>query len=594
MSRRLHDNDSNTDGHHVSPFFLFPSLKRDWVDSTFFQSRIAQGQRQVYRHQGLLQFQMAGTSSRPSRPAPFSPSNIDDPFESTAVPGAEQCYGEFSASSLTASKGLDPSGNKDLENHGHLSRASALASWRSTPLPKKKARKQWNGEYLYLSTPRRGPRLERVSPIPLEYDQPIAETTPSASSDEFEPDIASPLFQKSVEALRREDWGKTFQQQKTSNDASSSEAETEILEADFEAGARLSGLPESAFSARNEPSLAFLDEPSTAREFDAGVLLGMINFNTTSASGRSFNSRCLVSRITLLKYSNNDRAHSTTATPHTAVQAYKATGLVREVDIHTPSSTKSSSSNLNRLTRKPKFEVQRDAAKLPTKHDASKGNDGRHPTVLKDKTNLPLRIRNRPRQSSPDALKQKPRTANHKLQESQHSLPDALKAGFIKESEPTESPVHPATAIKKPIPSIKPPAILGSSHIPQPSPLSARPIKPSKRTHKPKVRLPEYDSRRILSPDHAQAISHTLAVLERRAPPNPPPDSPPLVRYARRGKEGYTDDVRFDQDELVLHQPMPRRGKMAMKKVVERFERMAMDAEEEVTRQQDFLEVGGV
>ena len=610
---------------------------------------------------------MAGSLSSRSRSAPFSPFNVDDPFESTAVPGAEQCYGESSASSLAASKILDPSRNKEVEDPGHLSRASALVSWRSTPSPTKKSRKQWNGEYLYVSTPRRGPRLERVSPIPLEYDQPIAETTPSASSDDFDPDAASPLFQKSVEAMRREVWGETLQQQKTSDGDSSSEAETEILEADLEAGAGLSGLPESAFSTQSEPSLAFLEEPSTAREFDAGLLLGVINFNTTSVSARSFNSRCLVSRINILKHNKNDRAHSATATPQTAVQAYKATGLVREVDIHTPASTRSSSSNSSRLTRKAKFEVQRDAAKVPTKHDVPEGNDGRPPSVLKDKTNLPMRMRNQPRQHSPPALKEKPYTANRKLQQSQHSLPDALKAGFIRESEPTGSRGQPATAIRKPVPSIRTPAILGSSRIPrasplparsstpskwtrkpqvrlpqyhgsrflspdhaqaisrtlavletrapsnprpnppplvrqailgpsripQPSPLPARCITPSKRTHKPRVRLPEYHADRFLSPDHAQAISQTLAVLEGRAPHEAPSDSPPLVRYARCEKEGYTENVLFDQDELVLYQPTPIRGRMAMRTVVERFERIAMDAEEEINRQLALLEVGG-
>ena len=606
---------------------------------------------------------MAGISSRSSRPAPLSPYNVDDPFDSTAVPGAEQRSRGSSALFHASTKRLEAG------TPGQLSRASALASWRSTPSPKKKSRKQWNGEYLYVSTPRQGPRLERVSPIPLEYDQPIAETTPSASSDEFEPDVASPLFQNSVEALRREGWGKAFQQQKTPNDASPSEAETEILEADLEVKARLSRLPESAFSTQNEPSLAFLEEPSTAREFDAGLLLGKINFNTTSASARSFNSRCLVSRVNYLNHRKDDRAHSTATTHHTAVQAYKATGLVREVDIHTPSLTNPSSRAQSRLKRKSKFEVQRDAAKVPTKYDASKGIDGRPRTVLKDKTNLPSRMRYQPRQPSPDALKQKPHTVNRKLQESQQSLPDALKAGFIRESELSEGPSRPATVIRKPIPSNRtaasalessripqvsplparpgtppkpnrkprvrlpeyrsgryfspdraqaisrtlaalerrgpsnpppnsPPlvrqAIVGTSRIPQPSPLAARPIVPSERTHKPRVRLPEYHGGRFLSPDHAQAISRTLAVLEQRAPHEPPSDSPPLVRYARCVKKGYAENVQFDQDELVLYQPMPRRGNMAMRKVVERFERMAMDAEEEFNRQHGLLQLGDV
>ncbi|MDI1487063.1 MAG: hypothetical protein OHK93_006326 [Ramalina farinacea] len=610
---------------------------------------------------------MAGNSSRSSRPAPLSPYNFDDPFESTAVPGAEQRSGGSSALFHTSTKRLEAGPDNDFDAPDHLSRASALESWRSTPSPKKKSRKQWNGEYLYLSTPRQGPRLERVSPIPLEYDQPIAETTPSASSDDFEPDVNSPLFQKSVEALRREGWGKAFQQQKTSDDASSSEAETEILESDPDAGPGLSALPEDSWNTRSEPALAFLEEPSTAREFDAGLLLGKINFQTTSASARSFNSKCLVSRISHSNHSKSDRAHSTTATPQSAVQAYKATGLVREVDIHTPSSTNPSSRNQSRLKRKSKFEVQRDAAKAPTKRDAPKENDGRPPTVLKDKTNLPLRMRYLPQQPSPDSLKQKRSTANRKLQQSQHSLPDALKAGFIRNPEPAEDPLRPPTAIRKAAPgnlkttatlgpagipqpsprptsSITPPkrtikpivrlpgyrsgryfspdraqaisrtlavleqrapsnppyispplvrhAILGPSRIPQPSPLPAKLVRPSKRTHKPRVRLPEYHGDRFLSPDHAQAISQTLAVLERRAPHDPPSDSPPLVRYARRGKQGYTENVQFDQDELVLHQPTPMRGKMAMRKVVERFEKMAMDAEEEVIRQQMLSELG--
>ena len=608
-------------------------------------------------------------SSRLPRPVPISPYNVDDPFESTAVPGAKQHYGKSSASSFTSPRTLDPGPDRDSKTPDYLSRASTLESWRSTPSPKRKPRKQWNGEYLYRSTPRRGPRLERISPIPLEYDQPIAETTPSASSDDFEPDVASPTFQKSVEALRQEGWGKAFQQQRKSNDASSSEAETEILEADPETETGLSGLPESAFSTQNELSLAFLEEPSTAREFDAGLLLGKINFHSTSASARSFNSRCLVSRIKYLRDGREEKARSITVTPQTAVQAYKATGLVREVDISASPSANPLRSNQSRLRRKPKFEVQRDVAKVPSKSAVPKGNDGRPPTVLKDNTNLPLRVRNQPRQPSPHPLKQKSYIASHKLQQSQHSLPDALKAGFIRELEPTESPLRPATAIRKPSPgSLRPAAILGSSRIPQPSPLPARHITPSKRTykpkvrlpeyrygrfispdraqaisrtlaaleqktpsnpppnspplvhhailgpsrlphpsplparsitsskrsHKPKVRLPEYRSGHFLSPDHAQAISQTLAVLERRAPPNPQPTSPPLVRYARQEREGYTDRVNFDRDELVLHQPKPMRGKMAMRKVVERFEIMAMDAAEEVIMRQGLSEFEGV
>ena len=446
---------------------------------------------------------MAGILSRPSKPAPLSPYNIDDPFESTAVPGARGRSGGSSALFLTASKGVEAGSDKDLQTSS-LSRACALESWRSTPSPLQKARTPWNGEYLYLSTPRRGPRLESVSPIPLEYDQPIAETTPSASSDEFDPDVASPLFQKSVEALRREGWGDTFQQSRKSDDISSSEAETEIQEADLETGPGLGVLPETSFSTQSEASLAFLEEPSTAREFDAGLLLGKINFNSRSASARSFNSRCLVSRIKYVNDGRNDRAHGTATGPHTVVQTRKATGLVRKVDIHSSPSNPSSGFNQRRLKRKPKFEVQKDAGNATVKRNAPEERSGGPQVALKDKTNLPLRMRKPAQQPSPNSLKYKPKTAAHKLQQTQHSLPDALKAGFIRKSEPTECPSVPATAVRKPVPSdFKTAAILGSSRIPHPSPLPARSITPSKRIHKPTRRLPEYRCGRFISPDHA-------------------------------------------------------------------------------------------